>query len=218
MPTVEELRRDIKQHVVDAGTGRNPLTKAVVQEAYKEVASERIDPGTGIAKSRYKLLEACGAEPSDPFRAGNPFTKHQLKKIQTALENGTESDWGPVGRVERILENNREYKVPAEPSVRYAVLVELARHGPGTAIEISDASDVDWSSVESEMPRLYKQMLAGRSKRPGFDDVYTYWITPRASGLLAKRGDEPEDGLDEHYDLHKRYSKLPRRSGQSGDA
>lgn len=172
------------------------------------ITGDEMDEDWGMAEARYRLLEEVLDEEVNPFDCSSPFSKDELSTIAEEVEKA-DKPWGPIGSESTDSASEREYEEPDADSVRYQVLQSLQEHGPATAGELASQSHVRRSSIESELPRLHRHVLAGRSKRPSFEDVYTYWVTPLGLKLIEDREAaftlEQVRAADDHRDLHHRY-------------
>lgn len=194
----------------DAGDvyGNNPLIEETQRRLYKLIEGEELDEDLNSNQVQFKLLEAIG-EFDDPVeyleRGTSPFRKSELQAIWGEVRND-DAGWGPVGTESMDKDESvRDFREPDSTERRFQVLASLAVHGPVTASELAAKSTIPRDSITSELPRLYKDFMAGRTKRDTFDDVFKYWVRPE--GLDVVRG--TVEGIDEgqHQELQDLYGE-----------
>lgn len=212
----EELRvPDLRSRLIaaahgDAGDvyGSNPLIEATQRRLYKLIEGEALDEDLNSNQVQFKLLSAVGEfdDPAEYLERGtSPFRKHELQAIWAEVKND-DAGWGPVG-TESIEsdESVRHFREPDSTERRFQVLASLAVHGPVTASELAAKSSIPRDSITSELPRLYKDFMAGRTKRDTFDDVFKYWVRPEGLDVVAGTVEGIDEG--EHQELHDLYGE-----------
>jgi len=209
--TVPELRsRLIAAAHSDAGDvyGSKPLVEATQRRLFKMIEGEELAEDLNSNQVQFKLLSALGEfdDPAEFLKRGkSPFRKHELQAMWNKVHN-EDAGWGPVGSESvESDESLRHFREPDSTERRFQVLASLAVHGPVTASELVAKSSVPRESVTSELPRLYKDFMAGRTKRDTFEDVFKYWVRPE--GLDAVRGTVEGIDEDQHEELHELYGE-----------
>lgn len=179
------------------------------------------DEASSLAVLGTLLREIKDGEFDWEERGAGPLTKGEMASFIEHLEDSDdeEDEEGPFALIgtedlsqstpSRELEPVKPHKSP----MRYMTLCALARLGPGTARAIGQEADdedfpkdLTWSTVESELPRLYRMKMADRSSTPGFDNNYTYWLSEKGEEVLLENGNLLEtDDTARHSDLRFLY-------------
>lgn len=206
--TIKEIRNEIRDNVDGLSPvnriSKRPFRKEELRLIAKELTGE--EPSGSISHFRYTVAQGSGID-LDPIDAGTPFTKQDVLNVLDAVKgDGDDEAWDMIGSAE-VGKEKRELSPPDPDSRRFEVLQEVAANGPGTLEEIATEADVEFSTVESELTRLYRTKMVERSKRPGFDDVYTYWISLDGTRCLRDNEAAPsEEGWTQsHKELDSMY-------------
>jgi hypothetical protein len=154
-------------------------------------------------------------------RGAGPLTKDEMASFiehleETEDEEDEDAPFALIGTEDLSQSTPSRELEPVEPHkspMRYMTLCALARLGPGTARAIGQEADdedfpkdLTWSTVESELPRLYRMKMADRSTTPGFDNNYTYWLSEKGEEVLLENGNLLEtDDTARHSDLRFLY-------------
>ena len=201
----------------DAYTPTTPLVLDTQKRLFELIEGDSLPDEANSLQVKKRLLEAVGViDGADEFveRGSGPYRLSELRQINDAI-SGTEQDasWGPIGFEEKSSSTPDREPRPVDPersSKRYKALVALAHLGPGTASDIAERVERDSTfnvtrtTIEHELPRLFKQRMAGRSKRPSYRDVNTYWVTENGEELLLNNGNMMSLGA-KHVEYQKLY-------------
>ena len=223
--TTPELRAELARTVHDdfsSKTVRTPLQTETKIRLVEEISDVGFTEDATSFTVDSKLLELVGYDSKTwefwAERGTGPFVKDELEAIAQKLDEQSDA-WGPIGSEE--VKTKSEDRVLQEPDPhnqkkRYKSLIALAKYGPGIALDIAheveeakefkreDSIDgINWSTVESELPRLYKTKMADRSKQPGFESIYTYWLTEDGQEVLESQGDWNDSWEPPHEDSRR---------------
>jgi hypothetical protein len=179
------------------------------------------DEATSLAVLGSLLREIMDDEIDWEERSAGPMNKEEMASFIEYLEESDDEEdedapFALIGTEDMSQSGPSREEEPVKPHnspMRYMTLCALARLGPGTARELGKEADAEdfpenltWSTVESELPRLYRMKMADRSNTPGFDNNYTYWLSEKGEEVLLENGNLLEtDDTAKHSDLRFLY-------------
>jgi len=220
---VQELRAELAAvafgESADEFRTDTPFNEEAYRRFLKLLTGNEPNEDASSLKVQGDLLREIGFDVDWEERGSGPLLKHELDTLADELSSDDGDDaWGPVGSVDRDEQETEDRSLqtvdPSESPQRYKALIALARFGPDTASNVGEEvekndviQDLDWSTVESELPRLFKMRMAERSKQPGFGDVYTYWLSDGGESLLVSNGNLAAEDISEK---HREYRRVFR--------
>jgi hypothetical protein len=224
--SIVEMRSQIYAELYGESADSHKVSTPFTQDEYEEMCTKigvdvPDDEASSLAVLGSLLREIKYDEIDWEERGPGPLTKDEMASFIEHLEESEdeedeESAFGLIG-TEDLSKSTPSRKLelvePRKSPMRYMTLCALARLGPGTARAIGQQADnedfpedLTWSTVESELPRLYRMKMANRSRTPGFDNSYTYWLSEKGEEVLLENGNLLEtDNIHKHKDSQTLY-------------